>query len=35
MAHGFLYLAADFCVEALEEALRRYGPPEVSYSDRS
>jgi putative transposase len=34
MAHGFLYLAADFCVEALEEALRRYGPPEIFNTDQ-
>jgi putative transposase len=34
MAHGFQYLVADFCVEALEEALRRYGPPEIFNTDQ-
>jgi putative transposase len=28
-------LGADFCVEALEEALSRYGPPEIFNTDQS
>ena len=27
-------MTADFCVEALEEALRRYGPPEIFNTDQ-
>jgi putative transposase len=34
MAHGFQYLAADFCVEALQDALRRRGPPEIFNTDQ-
>ena len=27
-------MSADFCVEALEEALRKFGPPEVFNTDQ-